>query len=445
MKNEPESRADSPVEFSRHKLLLDVIRQFNKEKDTEKLISRVLRAVQARTGIEAIAMRFKNGNDYTFYSSVGFPDKFIESENSLFVQPENEEGSTSGPGLECICGMVAEGCGTDMYPCFTGNGSFCINASDDPSFITLLETCTKKIRKRCIAEGYQSIAIIPIKADKAILGLVQFNDKRKNIFTPDIIDFLESCCFALGGALLRKSIESGMFQTNRNLESIIEERTTELLKTIRDREKLLDEVNHRIKNNLLIISSLLNLQVMKETNTGVRSALNGALMRIDSMGIIHHSLYSSSDLERIAIEEYISALYNRILYTYGIKPGVTEFSLDCRGINVNIDTAIPCGLIINEILSNSVRHGITEGNKLQISVSIWEEGSSYRILINDNGPGLPAGFIPDQDGLLGMELIRSLVKQLDGSMEVYNSDGLTLDIRICGEDKEEKRWRKKKS
>lgn len=439
-KNPDTSR--STVLFEKHEMLLDVIKMFNTNNNENDIINIMLGIIQYHTGIESIALRVKINNDYPFIAARGFTEDFIRSETLLACS--DKEG-TALPPYECICGMILENVNSTVNPCFTAGGSFRINSPDDPNLKSLTESPNRRFRMRCLAEGYNSIAIVPIRAQEEIMGLMQFNDRRKGIFTDDFILFFESCCHALGLALHRRSVDFGMYKANRDLENIIEERTIELLKTIRDKDRLLDEVNHRIKNNLLIISSLINLQAMKESNLQIREALNGALARINSMGIIHHKLYSSRDLDHIDIEDYLVALYNRIIQAYDIDPSSVEFIQKCKDITVNIDTAIPCGLILNEIISNSVRHGMKTGKKLTVSVIISQTENMYSMVISDNGPGLKTGFNMENNGNLGMELIKALVKQLDGTIDMYNNDGLVCEIRINKELKEENRWKQKMS
>ncbi|HPS57816.1 MAG TPA: histidine kinase dimerization/phosphoacceptor domain -containing protein [Spirochaetota bacterium] len=446
MENKPKP-TDSTVEFQKHELLLELMKIFNTCGDKDDFIGIMLRCVHSHTGIEALALRFSLFNDFPYITSAGFSEDFIESErylSSINLGTAAEQGP-SNHRYECICGIILEGAQECGLSCFSEKGSFRVNSGDDHDMLALVDSGSRKFRCRCIAEGYNSIALIPVRAGNETVGLLQLCDTRKGIMTNDLLNFFESCCEILGLALRRKNNEYSILKTNIDLENIIEERTTELLKTIADKEKLVDEVNHRIKNNLLIISSLLNLQVMKESDSNIRNALNGALIRINSIGIIHQRLYSSRNLDNINIEKYVLALHNRLLSLYRIDPHRIEFSLMCNGISTNIDTAIPCGLIFNEILSNSIRHALIPEKLLSITVSVAQVADSYIVEITDNGPGLTAAFNPATDGSLGMELIRELVKQLDGTIQVINKDGLTWKISIMKEKKEEKRWIKKTS
>lgn len=441
------NQAELPVEFQKHELLLELMKIFNTCNNNDDFIGMMLRCVHSSTGISALALRFGLLGDFPYIASAGFSESFVESERYLSASEIKADGtaSTSGHGYECICGAVLEGTHDSSLSCFTDRGSFRVGNCDDPDLRAMINSGSRKFRCRCIAEGYNSIMLIPVKADKDTLGLLQLCDKRKGIFTDDLLSFFESCCEILGLALRRKNTEFSILKTNIDLENIIEERTTELLRTIADKEKLIDEVNHRIRNNLLIISSLLNLQVMKESDSRIRNALNGALIRINSMGVIHHRLYSTRDLDNINIEEYVLALHNRLMSVYRIDPRMVSFRLNCNDISTNIDTAIPCGLIFNEILSNSLKHALTPQKPLTIEITVKKLADSYSIEISDNGPGLDTGFNPDTDGSLGMELIRELVKQLDGTIQMINKDGLSWKIRIKKENKEETRWKQKTS
>ena len=439
--------AESLLKFQKHELLLELMRIFNTCSDKDDFIGIMLRFVHKSTGIDALALRFRIFDDFPYITYAGFSDNFIESERYISRKDHDSACGQCGSGqrYDCICGIILENAQDCSRPCFSAKGSFRVNSCDDRDMLALTGSGSRKFRSRCIKEGYNSIALIPVRAERETIGLLQMCDTRKGIITDDLLAFFESCCEILGLAMRRKSTEHSILKANVDLENIIEERTTELLKTISDKEKLIDEVNHRIKNNLLIISSLLNLQVLKESDTNIRNALNGALVRINSMGIIHQRLYSSRDLDNINIEEYVLALHNRLMSIYRIEPHRLAFKLMCNGISTNIDTAIPCGLIFNEILSNSIKHALKPDRILSITVSVAQSADSYIIEISDNGPGLKADFNPAADGSLGMELIRELVKQLDGTIQVINKDGLVWKISIKKENKEEKRWNQKTS
>lgn len=440
-------QAELTVEFQKHELLLELMKIFNTCNNNDDFIGMMLRCAHSRTGIDALALRFSILNDFPYIATAGFSDSFIKSERYLACTDVKAEGGTCTPDRhhECFCGVVLDGANDRSLSCFSANGSFRVDSCDDPDMLSMINSGSRKFRCRCLSEGYNSIALIPVKADQDTIGLLQLCDKRKGIITDDLLNFFESCCEILGLAMRRKNTEFSILKTNIDLENIIEERTTELIRTIADKEKLIDEVNHRIKNNLLIISSLLNLQVMKESDTNIRNALNGALIRINSMGVIHHRLYSNRDLHNINIEEYVLALHNRLMSIYRIDPQMVNFRLNCNNISTNIDTAIPCGLVFNEILSNSLKHALFPQKLLQIDISVEQFADSYSIEISDNGPGLHPDFNPVTDGSLGMELIRELVKQLDGTIQVINKNGLSWKIRIKKENKEETRWKQKTS
>lgn len=437
----------SQVQYQKHELLLELMKIFNTCSEKDNFIELMLKSVHSRLGIDAMALRVYNSDDFPYITSAGFSDDFIETERYLACACGDNPPvkNMAKHGYECICGMIIEGAQDKNLACFSQHGSFKVNSSDNRDMLALINSGSRIFRRKCLSEGYNSIALIPVRADKEIIGLLQLCDRRKNIITDDLLSFFESCCEILGLALRKKYTEYSMIKTNLGLEKIVDERTTELLKTIADKEKLIDEVNHRIKNNLLIISSLLNLQVMKESDGNIRNALNGALIRINSMGVIHQRLYSSRDLDNINIEEYVLSLHNSLISSYMLEPHRVRFKLISNNILTNIDTAIPCGLIFNEILSNSIRHALLPDKILSIDVLINQFGNTYQIEVSDNGPGLKEDFNPEKDGSLGMELIRELVKQLDGTIQVFNKDGLVWKISIKKEKKEENRWTQRKS
>ena len=287
--------------------------------------------------------------------------------------------------------------------------------------------------------------INPLHDGNTIIGLLQMNNKEMNKFSDESINFFESLGTLVGIALSQKITEEKINRTNRNLEKIVEERTIEYLQALKSKETILQEMHHRIKNNLTTISSLLALQAMKQKDTKTRGHLLNAVMRVKSMGIIHNRLYSYDDLENIDFKKYLYFLIDEIRNVFSIHKEKIIFKINCDDIILNIDTAIPCGLIINEIIINSIKHAFPENRKGIISISIKQESDWYFLNINDNGNGLPPGFEKDINSNLGMDIIWNLVKKLNGSFKIKTDNGLKYSIILKKEIKEEKRWTKKKS
>jgi PAS domain S-box-containing protein len=198
---------------------------------------------------------------------------------------------------------------------------------------------------------------------------------------------------------------------------------------LKQKEILLKEVHHRVKNNLQVISSLLSLQALKSDDAS-RDALIESRSRIQSMALIHEKLYQSQDLSKIDLGQYIKDLATILYNTYGAETEKVKFDLSSNGVMVDIDTAIPCGLIANEILSNSLKHAFPTNREGIIECRLSIDGGAVCIDVSDDGVGFSSQTTLEQNTSLGLKLISSLVRQLQGSVEIITDSGTHFMIRI---------------
>jgi len=192
---------------------------------------------------------------------------------------------------------------------------------------------------------------------------------------------------------------------------------------------LLKEVHHRVKNNLQIISSLLELQSDymedEESLRFVRESQN----RINSMALVHEKLYQSQNFTSVNLGDYIESLTSFLYSTFMKDTGLISLALDVGDVTLGIDEAIPCGLIINELVSNSLKHAFPDGGSGEIAVSCHEGHDGWIMLtVADSGIGLPPGLDIDSTGTLGLQLVSMLVKQLRGEVEVSRGEGTIFTI-----------------
>lgn len=436
-----------PSPSERHELLLAVLKILNSSGIEQRGIKKILNIIRVHAGIDAAAIRLKNNRDFPYYASDGFSPAFIKKEKSLLSGTTAETDTDQEipeHNLNCICGLIIQGKKIKTLKNFTSKGSFWINDTSRIPDQLLKKFPNSCIRNTCNKSGFLSMALIPLKDSSDTIGLLQLNCIESGKFYPDLINFFESLANLIGIALTQKMVEEEISRTNRNLEQIVEERTLEYLQALKSKETIVQEMHHRIKNNLTTISSLLALQAMKQKETKTRDHLLNAVMRVKSMGIIHNRLYRYDDLENIDFKQYLFFLIDEIRNVFSVNKERIAFNITCDDIILNVDTAIPCGLIINEIIINSIKHGFPENRKGHINISIKQEREWYFLNIEDNGTGLPDGFDKDKNSNLGMDIIWNLVKQLDGSVTIKSEKGLKYSIILKREIKEEKRWTKKK-
>ncbi len=188
--------------------------------------------------------------------------------------------------------------------------------------------------------------------------------------------------------------------------------------SLEEKDVLLKEVHHRVKNNMQVISSLLNLQSRHLHDPKIAEAFRDSQRRIRSMALIHERLYQSSDLSRIEFSQYLRNLATHLFHSYQVDANRVRLRMDAEPVYLNINTAIPCGLIVNELVSNSLKHAFPEGRGGEVAVELRrvpEDG--YLLLVRDDGIGFPEGLDIRKTETLGMQVVTTLVSQIDGRLE----------------------------
>ncbi|MDA0709365.1 MAG: PAS domain S-box protein [bacterium] len=199
--------------------------------------------------------------------------------------------------------------------------------------------------------------------------------------------------------------------------------------SLREKEVLLKEIHHRVKNNLQIISSLLNLQSGYIDDPRTLEMFKESQSRIQSMALIHEKLYQSEDLARVDFAEYVESLVSYLMRSY--SAGRVSISVDVAPVFLSLDTSIPCGLIISELVTNSFKYAFPEGRAGEISVRLKQtEPEYYDLQVGDTGIGFPEELDFRDTASLGLQLVTTLVNQLDGEIELDRSAGTVFHIRF---------------
>jgi two-component sensor histidine kinase/HAMP domain-containing protein len=206
----------------------------------------------------------------------------------------------------------------------------------------------------------------------------------------------------------------------------------EIRNSLREKETLLREIHHRTKNNMQIISSLLRLQSAQLTDKKSAAILKDSQNRIYSMSLIHEKLYESKDLARVDFDHYIRELTEGLIRFYGTKTGKIRLEQDIKDIYLGIETAIPCGLIINELVTNSLKYAFPEGREgtIRINMSRTDE-DEIELILSDNGIGIPDDLDIRQTKTLGLQLVTTLSEhQLQGRIELDRTKGTEYRITL---------------
>ncbi len=202
-----------------------------------------------------------------------------------------------------------------------------------------------------------------------------------------------------------------------------------LKKSLKEKDMLLKEVHHRVKNNMQIISSLLNLQEANVEGEEASNVLQESQNRVLSMAMIHEMLYQSKDLNHINFSNYIRKLASNLFHTYGVKN--ISSSINVEEVFLNVETSVPLGLIISELVSNSIKYAFPNQKTGKIFISLHSCDDKYKLTISDNGVGFPRDLdFKNIESSLGLKLVNSLVKQLDGSIELDKSQGTKFTIKF---------------
>jgi PAS domain S-box-containing protein len=205
----------------------------------------------------------------------------------------------------------------------------------------------------------------------------------------------------------------------------------QIKKSLEEKEVLLKEIHHRVKNNMQIISSLLRLQAANVKDEKILEVFDEIHGRIRSMSLLYEMLYQSKDLARVDFSEYIKRLTGHLISMHQPKVTVPSLRIGVSDVHLDIKRAIPCGLIITELMSNSLKHAFPNGRKGEITVEMHpHKGEKYKLVVSDNGVGFPQGLDFRQTKSLGMRLVVDLVKQLNGTIELRREKGTEFRIEF---------------
>lgn len=268
------------------------------------------------------------------------------------------------------------------------------------------------------AQGVQSLIQVPMVSNKELKGILGFASGRtEKRWSADIINLLKIVSEIFVNALERKQVHQ------------------ELKDRAYQQELLLKEIHHRVKNNLQIVSSLLRLQTRYTHDQAAQEILRDSQQRLKSMALIHAKLYQSQNLARIDFANYLHSLGASLFQSYAVDPASISFKIQVDELFLDIDTAITCGLIINELVSNSLKYAFPPAltTQRESSNQIYLElkatsNDQFTIIVRDNGVGLPAHLDPFQTESLGLQLVMRLSEQLKGHVAVDRSQGTTFAI-----------------
>ncbi len=226
---------------------------------------------------------------------------------------------------------------------------------------------------------------------------------------------------------LRKLLTSQVYERTKELEIS----KAQIEKSLEERETLLREIHHRVKNNLQIIANLLYLQSSKSEDENLKDILEEGQGRVRSMALIHQKLYENDDLKSIPFGEYVAELVNEIQASFGEQGAGVSVQINAKEIYFDVDNAVPLGLIINELTTNAFKYAYRDQKEGKFNIYITRSEGVYELKISDNGKGIPEEIDIRKTRSLGLRLVRVLSEQLEGEYRFENNGGMNFNLRFA--------------
>lgn len=395
---------------------LDILHRINSATQKRAMFRELSEALQKWLHVEAVGIRLEEDGDFPYYEVRGFPPSFVQLENSLCCHDLHGQlirDDAGDPVLECMCGNVIRGRIDPSLSFFTTGGSFWTNSTSRLLSETSDEDRQGRMRNRCNGEGYESVALIPLSTGVKILGLIQLNDHRLDMFTGTRIAQVERFARDVATAVER-------FYLVERLGCMAEER-----------ERLLQQTHHRVNNNLQFLLSMLNVQLQRNTDSAratvcIRSVRN----RISTIAHTHQALYETPDPSSVDLLSYLQELIGFLRSSYEDDRAEIQTRVYVEPeLSIAADRAVPVGIVLSEILSNAFVHAFPPGRSGQIDVQGHREDTRIILTIRDDGVG---GAAEDTSSGNGLMLARILVEdQLSGAFTVADdSPGTRVEIEV---------------
>ncbi|MBC7884349.1 MAG: sensor histidine kinase [Saprospiraceae bacterium] len=236
--------------------------------------------------------------------------------------------------------------------------------------------------------------------------------------------------FLIGGlalaAIILALLSLILFQRSKN-NKLLKEKNLMISKNLEEKEMLIKEIHHRVKNNLQLISSLLSLQSRSVTDNVASSALAEGQNRVLAMALIHQNLYKDNISSGMEVKDYVTQLTEKLLNTYQTDRDKIKLELDIDHIALDVSTLVPIGLIINELITNAIKYAFKEGQDGKLKVSFKQIDDHLMLSVTDNGDGIKA---EDKSKGFGMRLIEVLSKKLEADLNIFNNEGTTVQLEI---------------
>ena len=382
----------------RQRISIDVLELINKKNTDSDLINNIMNLIRGKTGIDALVINLKTGEQYYKFASMSLLENLMGTGSDIITESDSIE--VKNPVL----------------PGF--DEPFCKNLAGESIFWTnnLAEYCKDAMDKFAgspVLDNFLSCAIIPLKNENDVTGYFMLLDRREDFFNKELMVFYQGIVESIEIALNRIGYEI-------NLKNIIHEK-----------ELLLKEVHHRVKNNMQVIISLISLQASRQTDDKLREILNECQNRVRTMALVHEKLYSTDNFTSININAYIKSLVPMLMTSYRVDKTKINVEINALDTYFGLNIAIPLAQLVNEILSNVFKHAFVQTGKGEVKISLTPDRTiknRYVLTISDNGTGLPQNVVFPHGGNLGFQLIDALAKQIKGKISLTGENGVTVEV-----------------
>ena len=284
--------------------------------------------------------------------------------------------------------------------------------------------CKNPMERDLLRDGLVSYISVPLTMEQEIVGNLSISSENPNVFEDNhkeiLLYFSNQLAVAIHQAQLQIKIKTHALSLQNSLS---------------EKEILLKEIHHRVKNNLQVISSLLYLNSKRIKDKEALGIFKDSQNRVKSIALIHERLYQSKDLGKINFKEYVERLMIDLFRSYGINQSIVKLKINMEDVHINIDNAVPCGLIINELISNSLKYafpdkGITEKENI-INIEFNKNcNKELQLVVRDNGVGINSKTNEKKESSLGLHLVNTLVDQLEGTLETETEEGTSYIIKF---------------
>lgn len=287
-----------------------------------------------------------------------------------------------------------------------------------------------------LREFYSNQSLIRIKTEYDIekkdleIKLLNSQSKLKDV---QINKSKRNVLFALLGLGLLGVISFLLYNSLRNKKKsqlALQEKNDQISEALSDKELLLKEIHHRVKNNLQVVSSLLGLQSEYIKDESALSAINEGRNRVRSMSLIHQNLYKEHNLKGIRMKSYLEKLISGLFDTYNINEDKIKLSLTIQDMDLDVDTVVPLGLITNELVSNALKHAFKIKKEGTISVSLQEKEDVLELIVSDNGDGLGTTVLNEEIASFGYQMIFAFKDKLNADLDINNAHGTSVKLSI---------------